>query len=71
MLSIKSTLLPPVCGEAGRRVVMRSPCAGANLDPPLWTIVPNKDALSLSSLDSLSLSLSESPGSEVTVTVAT
>jgi hypothetical protein len=52
-------------------VVMRSPCAGANLDPPLWTIVPNKDALSLSSLDSLSLSLSESPGSEVTVTVAT
>ena len=31
---------------------MRSPCAGAALDPPLWTIVPNK-ALSLS----LSLSL--------------
>ena len=40
-------------GEAGKRVVMRSPCAGAALDPPLWTVVPNK-ALSLS----LSLSLS-------------
>ena len=34
-------------GEAGKRVVMRSPCAGAALDPPLWTVVPNK-ALSLS-----------------------
>ena len=33
-------------------MVMRSPCAGAALDPPLWTIVPNK-ALSLS----LSLSM--------------
>jgi hypothetical protein len=33
-------------------VVMRSPCAGAALDPPLLTTVPNK-ALSLS----LSLSL--------------
>ena len=33
-------------------LVMRSPCAGATLDPPLW-IIPNK-ALSLS----LSLSLS-------------
>jgi hypothetical protein len=32
---------------------MRSPCAGAALDPPLW-IVPNYKALSLS----LSLSLS-------------
>ena len=40
-----------VCGEADRSVVMRSPCAGTALDPPLW-IVPNK-ALSLS----LSLSL--------------
>ena len=32
-------------GEVDRSVVMRSPCAGAALDPPLW-IVPNK-ALSL------------------------
>jgi hypothetical protein len=30
-------------------VVMRSPCAGAALDPPLWTVVPNNArALSLS-----------------------
>ena len=28
-------------GEADRSVVMRSPCAGAALDPPLWIIVPN------------------------------
>ena len=35
-----------VCGEAERRVVMRSPCASAALDRPLWIIVPNK-ALSL------------------------
>jgi len=35
--------------------VMQSPCAGAALDPPLWTVVPNK-ALSLS------LSLSLGPG---------
>ena len=37
-------------GEADRSVVMRSPCAGDALDPPLW-IVPNKKrarALSLS-----------------------
>jgi hypothetical protein len=27
---------------------MRSPCWGAALDPPLWTVVPNKAALSLS-----------------------
>ena len=27
------------CGDAGKRVVMRSPCAGAPLDPPVWTIV--------------------------------
>jgi hypothetical protein len=32
--------------QADRSVVMRSPCAGAALDPPLW-IIPNK-ALSLS-----------------------
>ena len=31
-----------VGGEAGKRVVMRSPCAVAALDPPLWTVVPNK-----------------------------
>jgi hypothetical protein len=37
--------------EAGKRVVIRSPCAGAALDPPSWTIVPNKYL-------SLSLSLS-------------
>jgi hypothetical protein len=41
-------------GEADRSVVMRSPCAGAALDPPLW-IVPNK-ALS----QTLSLRLSGS-----------
>ena len=40
-----------MCREADRRVVMRSPCADAALDPPLW-IVPNK---------ALSLSLSEPP----------
>ncbi len=33
--------------EADRSVVMRSPCAGAALDPPLL-IVPNKLSLSLS-----------------------
>jgi len=42
-------------GEAGKRVVMRSLVAGAALDPPLWTVVPNK-ALSLS------LSLSQAGG---------
>ena len=36
---------PSVLGEVDRSVVMRSPCAGAALIPPLW-IVPNK-ALSL------------------------
>jgi hypothetical protein len=35
-----------VCGEAERRVVMRSSCAGAALDPPL-IMVPNQ-VLSLS-----------------------
>ena len=44
--------LPRMGGEAGKGVVMRSPCVGAALDPPLWTVVPNK-ALSLR----LSLSL--------------
>jgi hypothetical protein len=39
--------------KADRSVVMRSPCAGAALDPPLW-IVPNK-ALSLSLSQALSL----------------
>ena len=38
---------PRVCGEADRSVVMRSPCAGATLDPPLWK-VPNKLSLRLS-----------------------
>ncbi len=43
--------------------MMQNPCAGAALDPPLWTVVPNK-ALFLSL--SLSLSLSRhlyQPGS--------
>ena len=49
-----------VGGVAGKRIViavMRSQCAGAAsaLDPPLWTVVPNK-ALSLSLRLSLSLS---------------
>jgi hypothetical protein len=44
-----------VCGEVDRCVVMRSPCAGAAVDPPLW-IVPNQ-ALSLSV--SLRVSLSK------------
>jgi hypothetical protein len=48
-----------VCEEADLSVVMRSQCAGAALDPPVW-IVPNKD-LSLS----LSLSLSFSPFARV------
>jgi hypothetical protein len=39
-----------VCGETDRGVVMRSPCAGDALDPPLW-IVLNK-TLSLSSSSS-------------------
>jgi hypothetical protein len=60
-----SLAVPPrVGGEAGKRVVMRSPCAGTALDPPLWTIVPNK-ALSLS----LSLSLSESESLHFKVTM--
>ena len=39
-------------GEADRRVMMRSPCAGAALGPPLL-IVPNKLSLSLQTSHSL------------------
>jgi hypothetical protein len=35
------TTPPSVYGEVDRSVVMRSSCAGAALDPPLW-IGPNK-----------------------------
>ena len=37
-------------------MVMWSPCAGAALDPPLWTIVPNIFSLSLPSSASLKMS---------------
>jgi hypothetical protein len=47
-----------MCREADRRMVMRSPCADAALDPPLW-IVPSK-ARSLSASASFSASPSES-----------
>ena len=47
--------LASVRGEADRSVVMRSPCAGATLDPPLWIVL--NQALSLS----FSLSLSPRP----------
>jgi hypothetical protein len=48
---------------------MRSPCAGAALDPPLW-IVPNKALSGPGSLSLYSLSLSLSrPDGEVTVNV--
>ena len=50
-------------GEVDSSVVMRSPCADAALDPPLW-IVPNQ-ALSVP----LSLSLLLLPTVTVTVTV--
>ena len=46
----------PRCVNLDRSVVMRSPCAGAALDPA-FLIVPNK-ALSLTHSLSLSLSLS-------------
>ena len=45
-----------------RSMVMRSPCAGATLEPPLW-IVPHK-ALSLSLSLSVSLCLSLSQAKE-------
>jgi hypothetical protein len=48
---------------AGKRVVMPSPCAGAALDPPLWTVVPN-ETLSLS----LSLSLRRTKETQPLVT---
>ena len=60
--------IPIVCGEAGRRVVMWSPCAGAALDPPLWTIVPNIFSLSLPS--SASLKMSPSGASDLRSLVA-
>jgi hypothetical protein len=37
---------PRVGGETGKRVEVRSPCADAALDPPLWTVVPHNKALS-------------------------
>jgi hypothetical protein len=43
---------------------MQSPCAGAALDPPLWTIVPNKVALSHTH------TLSLSPAAQVACTEA-
>jgi hypothetical protein len=41
-------LLRQVCGEADRSVAMRSPCAGAALDPPFWIVPIYTLSLSLS-----------------------
>jgi hypothetical protein len=40
-----------VCGETDRGVVMRSPCAGDALDPPLWIVLNKTLSLSSSSSD--------------------
>ena len=55
-----------MCGEIDGSVVMRSPCAGAALDPPL-RIVPNKalshKALSLSKVKRAARRAAASAGS--------
>jgi hypothetical protein len=59
-LDRKATATPSrVGGEAGKCVVIWSPCAVAALDPPLWIIVPERDdVVYWYSIRKLSLSLS-------------
>jgi hypothetical protein len=52
------------CEEAAKRLVMRSPCAGAVLDPPVWTVVAPNTSKALSLSLSLSLS-SDTPAASV------